>query len=123
MLNIKKTTVPVLLLSLIIQCGCASLGAHDRSRENIEYSVDNLIDGNIRLVCGVNCYVTYLQRWEQLKELHDKHEWLDLARKVSEIGYELDLAYYYLGRASEVLKSYDAARTYYDHALASPKCR
>ena len=106
----------------MIHYGCASWGIHNKYGEKIEFSVDYLVEGNIRLVCGANCYVKYVQMMDEMKNLHDNKAWLDLARQVSDIGYEIDHAYYYLGRSSEGLESYDAARTYYALALTAPKC-
>jgi hypothetical protein len=122
MLNFKKTLCFVLMFSLMIQYGCASWGIYNKYGEKIEFSVDNLVEGNIRLVCGANCYVKYAQMRDEMKKLHDNKAWLDLARQVSDIGYEIDQAYYYLGRSSEGLESYDAARTYYELAFTAPKC-
>ena len=107
---------------LVIQFGYAFWEIYNDYGEKVEFSVDALVEGNIRLVCGVNCYVKYVQMRDEMKKLHDNKAWLDLARQVSAIGYEIDQAYYYLGRSSEGLESYDAARTYYALALTAPKC-
>jgi hypothetical protein len=117
-----KATYLALMFSLMVQYGCAAWGVYNEHGEKIEFSVDDLAEGNIRLVCGVNCSVRYVQMSDEMRKLHDNEAWLKLAHLVSEIGYEIDQAYYYLGRSAESLKSYDAARTYYALALKAPKC-
>jgi hypothetical protein len=43
-----------------------------------------------------------------------------LAAEVARIGYRINQSYFYLGRAAEGLGHVEAARTYYELALASP---
>jgi len=40
-------------------------------------------------------------------------DWEELAVTVLQIGYQNDLSYFYLGRAAEGMKGYDAALKYY----------
>ena len=50
-------------------------------------------------------------------EAHDRADWQRLALIVLDVGYNSDLAYYYLGRAAEGMGANDAALTYYRKAL------
>ncbi len=60
----------------------------------------------------------YLFKQRELKEHHDKNRWRDLAVKVMETDYPLDLNYYYLGRAAHGLGHNEAGSRYMARALA-----
>jgi len=80
-----------------------------------------LQSGQIRLGCEIGCAATWSLARKGLKGLHGNGLWQDLATEVARIGFNTDLAYFYLGRAAEGLGQAGAADTYYRLALASPR--
>lgn len=58
----------------------------------------------------------YLFKQRELKDHHDKNRWRDLAVKVMETDYPLDLNYYYLGRAAYGLGHNQAGSRYMTQA-------
>jgi hypothetical protein len=69
--------------------------------------------GQITLDCQINCSGSWGGGLQNLGQLDAQGDWHDLAIQVMKIGYENDLAYYYLGHAAEGLGYYDAALQYY----------
>ena len=57
-----------------------------------------------------------------MKTLHDTQSWGALANIVLSIGYNNDLAYYYLGRSAEGMGLLDVAKIYYQKGTASRPC-
>lgn len=69
--------------------------------------------------CDATCAVSWGATRNQVKTLHDNELWNHLAIEVSRVGYKVDLAYYYLGRAAEGLGYNNSATVYYNLALAN----
>jgi hypothetical protein len=69
--------------------------------------------GDVVLDCQLQCELTWFDIRPRLAVLHDLEKWRELADEVIRLGYLNDLAYYYLGRAAEGLRHYDAALKYY----------
>ena len=79
--------------------------------------------GEIRLTCRLPCSGSWGSNRRELKALHSAGLWRDLAARVVEIGYNGDLAYFYLGAAAEGMNLIAQADTYYRHSSATPsKC-
>lgn len=74
--------------------------------------------GNSRLKCdALLCSVAWFSNLINLKKLHDQGSWIELAAFVAQLRYKTDIAYFYLGRASEGIGDFDAAIQYYKFAL------
>ena len=108
------------LVLILISCifGCASGGIQSPTGEPLPDVLAALKSGQIRLSCDAACAVSWRTTRHQVKALHDNELWNHLAIEVSRVGYKVDLAYYYLGRAAEGLGYYDSASIYYNLALA-----
>lgn len=99
--------------------GCVSGGIQSPTGEPLPDVLLALKSGQARLSCDATCAVSWGATRNQVKTLHDNELWNHLAIEISRVGYKVDLAYYYLGRAAEGLGYYDSARIYYDLALAT----
>lgn len=73
----------------------------------------DLVAGKASLDCNIGCVGTWVFQRDALGLLAQREDWVGLGTKVMQIGFQEDLAYYYLGRAAEGLKAYDAAKKYY----------
>lgn len=105
----------------IISCilGCVSGGIQSPTGEPLPDVLAALKNGQVRLSCDAACAVSWGATRHQVKALHDNELWNHLAIEVSRVGYKIDLAYYYLGRAAEGLGYYNSASVYYNLALAN----
>ncbi len=63
-----------------------------------------------------HCALSFSGRGGRLKALDASEDWETLAREVLDVGYSQDIAWYYLGRATEGLGLREPARIYYRHA-------
>jgi tetratricopeptide (TPR) repeat protein len=106
---------------LLISClfGCASGGIQSPTGQPLPDVLAALESGQVRLSCDAACAVSWGTTRHQVKALHDNELWNHLAIEVSRVGYKVDLAYYYLGRAAEGLEYYDSASIYYNLALTN----
>lgn len=73
--------------------------------------------GTVRLECPTACTLGWRLKSRHAKSLYENKLWTDLAALVMEVNYSSDLTYFYLGRAAEGMKQYEAAQTYYRLAL------
>jgi hypothetical protein len=69
--------------------------------------------GKTTLTCVSSCHWSWLQNFNQMMTLHNAGQWESLAVLVMQIGHEMDLAYYFLGRAAEGFGYSHAAISYY----------
>lgn len=86
--------------------------------------------GAINLDCTVACSWGWVRERARLRAFDAAGDWEALAVKVAQVGYQKDLAYYYLGRAAAGLGYPDAALRYYRESYslatgtkAGPQCR
>jgi hypothetical protein len=109
-----------IILIFIALAGCASTGSYTPEGNRITNVEEAFKNGKVRLTCkSFSCVSAYGYNGHKLKELHDNEMWHDLVISVVNIGYNRDLAYYYLGISAEKLGNYDAANIYYTLALAA----
>ena len=108
------------LIFFLFSCilGCASGGIQSPTGEPLPDVLSALKVGQIRLSCDAACAVSWQATRHQVKALHDNELWNHLAIEVSRVGFRVDLAYYYLGRAAEGLGYDNSANIYYNLALA-----
>ena len=66
---------------------------------------------------GFTCGFTWGLNKANLKVMHDRGQWRNLADKVYDLGCGNDLAYYYIGRAAEGLGHIDSAIKNYKHSI------
>ena len=109
-----------IILIFIALAGCASTGSYTPEGNRITNVEEAFKNGKVRLTCkSFSCVSAYGYNGHKLKELHDNEMWHDLVISVVNIGFNIDLAYYYLGISAEKLGNYDAANIYYTLALAA----
>jgi uncharacterized protein len=81
--------------------------------------------GDIELACGLSCSGTFGYNRRSMRNHAEAGEWRTLASTVNAIGYNVNLAWYYLGRSAEEMGYHDAAVRYYnrvDHPTTT-KCK
>lgn len=123
--SLRKLTQTLLIVSV---AACAPL--QTVTPDFRAQTMTTLQAGAISLDCTVACSWNWVTERERLRALDAAGDWESLALKVVQVGYQKDLAYYYLGRASEGLGYRDAALRYYreSYTLATgtmqgPQCR
>jgi len=77
--------------------------------------------GEALFECRFECVFSYGTSRGTWKELYDRKAWRDLAVAVLKVGYQSDLSYFLLGEAANNLGLKEAARVYYDRAVAAEK--
>ena len=106
-----KLIVGLSLLNLSLQ-GCSE--KIEPLAPEIEVKLmDQLRDGGAVLTCRSQCGQAWIHNRAELKTRYAKQDWRGLAIEVMQIGFQEDLAYFYLGRAAEGLGSYEASLKYY----------
>lgn len=75
--------------------------------------------GRLRLKCGWSCAGTWRAARPALRGLHAQGLWPELTVEVARIGHDVNLGYFYLGRAAEGRGRPQAAAVYYRLALAT----
>lgn len=75
--------------------------------------IARVTSGQAYLDCGLGCAGTWGGALGDLRARYARQDWRALASKVMEIGFQNDLAYFYLGRAAEGMGADEAALTYY----------
>ena len=79
--------------------------------------LDQWRKGLSRLSCGVSCAIRSGSNRQRLKEDYESMLWVELAAGTLDVGFQSNLAYFYLGRASEGLGDLREALIYYDLAM------
>ena len=118
----KKQTILMACFIFTLLGGCASKGSYTLGGAPVTNMLESLEKGEIRLKCELSCSGAYGGNRRKMKKLYDNELWRDLAFTVSDIGFQSDQSYYYLGRAAEGLGYNDAAITYYKLAKTAFKC-
>lgn len=80
------------------------------------------LNGEIRLDCQLLCSMQFGASSSDMHQLYLQQRWHELSREVIEIGFNQDIAYYYLGRAAEGLGKTRAAEIYYLLSQSAPRC-
>lgn len=106
----------LIVLSLV---GCATGGIN----VNHPSFSQQFSSGQVRLTCSLACAGTDGARRQQYKALFQSNQGAELARQVSDVGFDSDRNYFYLGAAAEMQGNRKAAKTYYNLGLATTsKC-
>lgn len=113
----SKTNILWAICFAIFVSGCAAVGVSNPRGEDVVDIQDAFKKGEIRFQCGGSCSGRYGWNRPDMKRMHDNGLWKDLFARVTTIGFEIDQAYYYLGRAAEAEGHKEAATEYYKQAL------
>jgi hypothetical protein len=122
-LYVKKMLLVSLFTTYLTLIGCASNGptilGNEKLSQNEQLSqTEALQKGLIRLDCVLSCSGKFGANSKEIDGLFNAHAWNELARRVMDIGYGNNLAYYYLGSVAEAQGYFPAAKTYYQISLA-----
>lgn len=80
------------------------------------------LNGETRLDCTLLCSMKFGTNLPDMHQLYLQQRWHELSSKVIEIGFNQNIAYYYLGRAAEGLGKPKAAEIYYLLSESAPRC-
>ena len=118
-LNSRVLLISIGLFVAVGLGGCATGGISTSAPDFRE----KFARGEIRLTCTLACAGSVGVARQKMRGLYDNKLWLDLAKEVSEIGFDNDQQYFYLGASAAGLGHRNAARTYFNLARASAlKC-
>ena len=104
--------VPMLLVAALLQAGCATR-LDSMSAEQRQDILPAFRQGRTVLDCRAACSWQWFARRQSLAGLYATRQWNQLAGEISEIGYQEDLAYFWLGRAAEAEGYLPSAARYY----------
>jgi len=124
----RRPTAGILALCFLGLAACAPMQTNNSDLR--EKTLSALRSGTISLDCGVPCAWAWVNEKDRIRAFDAAGDWEELALRVAQVGYQKDLAYYYLGRAAEGLGYREAALAYYrdSYTLATgskpgPQCR
>jgi hypothetical protein len=103
-----------LLRLLFLICTMQSFGAIAQSNELPE----KFSTGELRYDCIWGCNFQFDYSRGTFNQLYRNSDWKGLVKKVNEIGLKSRTSYFFLFKAAEQLKFYDAAQVYLDLAKA-----
>ena len=112
---VRRPCLAAAVLTLVAGCSTSMSGRTAVDRQYILYTFR---EGRTALTCRGPCSLSWLGRRRALNALFQSGQWNELAGQVSEIGYQEDLGYYWLGRAAEAQGFLAAAARYYSLAVA-----
>ena len=111
-LAMTRHRLPAAMLLAVLLAGCATRLA-SMSTEQRQDILPAFRQGRTVLDCRAACSWQWLARRQTLANLYATQQWNQLAGEISEIGYQEDLAYFWLGRAAEAQGFLPAAARYY----------
>lgn len=113
--------ISILVVSFFIASLLSCSSTHTLSEPKIQDGLlERFISGESQLECGLACSHTYGSNRRMLTKLYDSEQYQELALEVLKIGYGIDQAWYYLGRAAEGLGYTETALKYYRISLEGP---
>lgn len=102
---------------------CAQIGPRHVNGTEVVDVMSAFRSGELRLTCDTACSGAWGSNRREAKGYDARQMWPDLVRVIAKVGMRVDSGYYYLGRAAEGQRHTDAARVYYQLALATTfKC-
>ena len=107
------------VLVVLFVAGCAKQYTNLTTDQRIQL-LKSFERGEARLSCNVGCIASNSPT--KARKLLERGEWSELAIEILKVGYDLNLNYYFLGRAAEGIGKYGAAKRYYLLALNTNKC-
>ena len=99
----------------------AKAAAESDTMTFVSEAFDKFRRGEVVFDCGFACAISFNYHRGDWKAIHVKQAWRDLALSVMKVGYLNDLSYFLLAEAAAGLKQRDAARAYYERAVAAEK--
>jgi hypothetical protein len=106
----------IALFLTIVVAGCATTPPPDERTAAAELQA--VMQGDLLLKCrDASCAYDFGTKRKRMHALFVEQSWDQLAITVASVGHPSDVAYFYLGRASEGLQRRQAANRYYDLAL------
>jgi hypothetical protein len=86
-------------------------------QDNPNPALVSLFAGSIVLDCQMSCgFAEIFGGWKTNAALYARQDWVGLTNSVQKIGFQIDINYYFLGRAAEAYGAYGAAVRYYRKA-------
>jgi hypothetical protein len=110
--SMTRHRLPAVMLLAVLLAGCATRLA-SMSTEQRQDILPAFRQGRTVLDCRVACSWQWFARRQTLANLYATQQWNQLAGEISEIGYQEDLAYFWLGRAAAAQGFLPAAARYY----------
>ncbi len=108
-----KLTSAVALMSGILLTGCANK-IPVMTPEIQAQLITQIKSGDAVLDCDIGCSWAYIHNGHNdLAALNAAGNWEGLGVRTMQIGYQLDLTYFYLGRAAEGMGADEAALRFY----------
>ena len=104
------------ILMLALFCACSPQHAQ-LTPQLKEKLVTDMTSGNLPATCQFDCYWSFLQNQREMKSLYLAGSWKPLAEKVTQVGHENEVSYFYLGRAAEELGYTTGAIAFYKHSV------
>jgi hypothetical protein len=101
------------LVAFLTLTGCSHGGVQDDHGRPVSDVFGAFTQGEVRLRCNTSCAGAWGAERKNWAALYRNQLWKDLAVSVSEVNFQGDVQYYYLGRAAEELGYPKAASTYY----------
>ena len=102
-----------LFRALVFCCLSACMSSPPKPITSNQSQSESFLNGEIRLNCKISCSRAFGSEAVHLNKLYKAGLWHELARKIYEIDFNIDIAYFYLGRAAEGLGKIKAAEKYY----------
>lgn len=119
--RLRSIGVTLMLAAALI--GCSHGGVKDEAGRPVQDIFATFTKGEVRLRCNTSCAGAWGAESRNWSAFYKNALWRDLALGVSEVNFQGDLHYYYLGRAAESLGYPQAASTYYRLSRATQyKC-
>lgn len=119
----RLRSIGAILLLATALTGCSHGGVQDETGHPVQDVYAAFTKGEVRLRCNTSCSGAWGAESRNWSALYKNALWRDLALRVSEVNFQGDLHYYYLGRAAESLGYPQAASTYYRLSRATQyKC-
>lgn len=109
--RLVRLIVGIALIDLAL-LGCAP-SSKPPSPEAEARLLGQLRNGAAVLDCQSECASAWRSKRAELKSLYERQDWRDLGPEVMQVGFQEDLAYFYLGRSAEGLGAYGASLKYY----------
>jgi hypothetical protein len=99
----------------------AKVGAEPETMTFIAADFEKFRRGEVMLDCAFSCAMSYAYHHGGWRELYAKKAWRELVVSVIKVGHPNDLSYFYLAEAASSMKFTEAARAYYQRALAAAR--
>jgi len=105
------------VIFVVLVSGCSTGGLKSNSIDYNSASIASALEGgDIVLTCNLACAFQFGYHSSEIAALYDAERWRELAIRVANIGYNYDLAYFYLGKSAEGMSFIEGAKRFYKRA-------